>query len=378
MGRDDELAESVSGGNRTEGTRLQLSGHDFDARNELPYYYAPDEKNELLRNCLALKDHRKEIAAFFKAHDDREKRGNFVKGFFDNTYVEHILANGERVGYRAYDDLLTIWHGSYLSRDKEDFLPWWRVVSAIEGQLLMDVWLSPNEKDLISVDGQLRLIDDRTEEKKNEFVIPQAAIDHVLTGGSSYSEGKLRIYEQFQKQESTDKNIAFLKKEYGIGGRSDAIPESGYWENHDGKGIEIRKDENKVIISWSKVAKRIAELIAADRYLNVKEKERYPQYLREKEARQKRAEIAEKFKSVIQDYKDFVEQTKETDVTTDKWYLVSCGSAFTAISSTRLSRAAALRGCLLSPTRSLKTCIFPRPRAEALTSEPARAILFCP
>ncbi len=146
MGRDDELAESVGGGNRTEGTRLQLSGHDFDARNELPYYYAPDEKNELLRNCLALKDHRKEIAAFFEAHEDREERGNFMKGFFDNTYVEHILANGERVGYRAYDDLLTIWHGSYLSRDKEDFLPWWRVVSAIEGQLLMDVWLSPRRK----------------------------------------------------------------------------------------------------------------------------------------------------------------------------------------------------------------------------------------
>ncbi len=179
------------------------------------------------------------------------------------------------------------------------------------------------------------MIDDRAEEKKNEFVVPQAAIDHVLTGGSSYSEGKLRIYEQFQKQETTDKNIAFLKSEYGIGGSSDAIPESGYSEDHDGKGITIHKgyksspDYIGVTLTWNTVAKRIAELIAADRYLNAKEKERYPQYLREKEAQQKRAEIAEKFESVIQDYKDFIEQTKETDVTTDRWYLVSCGSAFT-------------------------------------------------
>ncbi|MBQ7645887.1 MAG: hypothetical protein IJS94_01335, partial [Clostridia bacterium] len=133
MGSDDELVESVSGRDSPERTHLQLSGHDFNARSEIPYYYAPDAKNELLRNCLALKDHRKEIAAFFEVNDDRKKRGDFIKSFFDNTYVEHILENGERVGYRAYDDLLTIWHGSYLTRDKEDFLQWWRVASAIEG-----------------------------------------------------------------------------------------------------------------------------------------------------------------------------------------------------------------------------------------------------
>ncbi len=163
MGSDDELAESVGGGDRTERTRLQLSGHNFDARSEIPYYYAPDEKNELLRGCLALKNHRKEIAAFFEVHTDRKERGDFIKTFFDNTYVEHILENGERVGYRAYDDLLTIWHGSYLSRDKEDFIPWWRVASAIEGQILLDTWLSDDEKGLISEDGQLQLFDSQAD-----------------------------------------------------------------------------------------------------------------------------------------------------------------------------------------------------------------------
>ena len=137
VGWDDELAEGVGGGNGTRRTHLQLSGHDFDVRSEIPYYYAPDEKNELLRNCTALKNHRKEIAAFFEVNDDRKERGDFIKSFFDETFVEHILENGERVGYRAYDDLLHIWHGSYLSRDKEDFIPWWRVASFIQGQMLL-------------------------------------------------------------------------------------------------------------------------------------------------------------------------------------------------------------------------------------------------
>ena len=313
VGRNDELPESISGGDRSEGTHLQLSGHDFNARSEIDYYYAPDAKNELLRNCLALKDHRKEIAAFFEVEADRKKRGDFIKTFFDNTYVEHILENGERVGYRAYDDLLTIWHGGYLSRDKEDFLPWWRVASAIEGQILLDTWLAPDEKELISVDGQIAFIDSIAAQKKNEFAIPQAAIDYVLTRGSGVSQGKMRIYEQFKKQEPAEKNIAFLKNEYGTGGYSDPIPESGYWEDHDGKGIQLRKGDVRVLLPWNKVAKRIGELIAADRYLNRAEKEAYPAFLKEVEDRKKRAEIADRFNSVVEDFNDFERQLHNDD-----------------------------------------------------------------
>ena len=308
VGSDDELAESVGGGDRSDGARLQLSGHDFNARSEIPYYYAPDEKNELLRNCLALKDRRKEIAAFFEANTDRRERGDFIKEYFNNDYVEHILENGEHVGYRAYDDLLTIWHGSYLSRDKEDFLPWWRVAAAIEGQILLDTWLSPDEKDLISETKQLQILDAQAEQKKNAFAIPQAAIDFVLTRGSGISQGKMRIYEQFQKQEPAEKNISFLKNEYGTGGSSDPIPESGYWESHDGKGIELSKGAFKLFLPWNKVAKRIAELISADRYLNSYEKEAYPAYIKEEENRKKRGEIAERFNAVVADFNDYEKQ----------------------------------------------------------------------
>lgn len=68
-----------------------------------------------------------------------------------------------------------------------------------------------------------------------------------------------------------------------MGGHSDAIPESGYWESHSSKGIEISDTdsipERRVLLKWDYVAKRISELIRLDRYLNPKEKDYYPVWL---------------------------------------------------------------------------------------------------
>ena len=101
MGTEHEQHPAEGGGDRYEATDLQLSHHDFDAPSEIPYYYHDAEKNELLRTSDALKDHRAEIAAFFAVHEDSEERGNFIRSFFDNAYVEKILSNDQRAGYRA-------------------------------------------------------------------------------------------------------------------------------------------------------------------------------------------------------------------------------------------------------------------------------------
>ena len=334
VGADDEQYQSIGGGDSPKRADLQLSGHDFDRSTGIDYYYNSDEKNELLRNCEALKKHRKEIAAFFESHEDREERGNFIKTFFDNTFVEHILENGQRVGYRAYDDLLHIWRGSYLQREKEVHLKWWGVADHIYGQILLDEWLSDDEKLLIDEKGQLRLIAETEQEKRSAFVLPQAAIDYVICGGNSYSEGKFRIYEQFKKQESKDKNIAFLKDGYGTGGHSDAIPGTDLHEWHDSKGIQLRKGVKgepghaSYTLSWSKIEKRIGELIAAERYLNLTEKERYPAYLAEKELREKRWVIAKEFNSIIHDFNDYETQIGNDGAKLNTYVMTDCGNMF--------------------------------------------------
>ena len=315
-------------------TGLQIKHHDFDARTGIDYFHEDVEKNELLRSSDALKNHRVEIAAFFAAREDSKERGDFIKSFFDNTYVEKILKDGQRVGYRAWDDVLCLWRGSYPTREKEVFLRWESVGRTIHGMILLDQWLNPDERPLPTVEEQLSLIAEAEQEKGSAFVLPQEAIDYVLCRGSGVSHGKYRILEQFQKKESKQDNIKFLKNEYGWGGHSDAIPGSGYWEQHDTKGISISRSvsasnqKETFWLKWPAVEKRIGELIAADRYLNRAEKEYYPEYQRKHEIRTARGKLSEEFRSIVSDYKDFVKQTGDPDRLLDRWYLVSCATAF--------------------------------------------------
>ena len=339
---EDEQHPAGSRGDRPQRPHLQLSGHDFDARSDIPYYTEDHEKNELLRSCSTLKDHRLEIATFFAEQEDRRERGDFVKTYFDNTFVEHILNNGQRVGYRAFDDVLTMWRGSYPSREKEVFMHWWQVSDMITGQLLLDQWLSPEEKKMLSAEVQISLFGDVPLLQDRQFDIPQAAIDYILCRGSGYSEGKLRIYTQFIKQEGMEKNAVFLRDEYGTGGHSDAIPGSDLWEEHDGKGLHIRtlhkntEQSVDILIPWKKVAKRIDELIRADRYLNRAEKEKYPDYVRAQEARTKRNEIAEAFTAVIRDYNDYQEQLNNLDAKLNTFILNGFAQLF--VSGTKAAK----------------------------------------
>ena len=81
----------------------------------------------------------------------------------------------------------------------------------------------------------------QAEEKTSAFSFSQEIIDAVLTRGSGISEGKFRIYEQFEKSLSTKENADFLKDEYGWGGAYPVIVGAGIDEQHDGKGILISK-----------------------------------------------------------------------------------------------------------------------------------------
>ena len=327
LGSDDEQYQELGGGDRSEGTRLQLSGHDFNHPDDVPYFSEDNEKSELLRNCLALKDHRLEIAVFFAGHEDREERGDFVKSFFDNTYVEHILESGQRVGYRAYDDLLNLWRGRYPTREKEVFMYWRQAASNIYGQILMGRWLTPNERLMLNDEHAASLFGGTYTAADNQLDVPQAAIDYVLRGGSGYNEGKFRVYEQFLKKEGTEANAVFLRNEYGTGGHSDAIPGTDLWEEHDGKGLRIetlhkdRPDSVSVLLPWNKVAKRIDELIAANRYLSRIERARYPDYVAAQESRGQRAKISKAFMDVVRDFNDYREQLHDDESKLDSFML---------------------------------------------------------
>ena len=140
----------------------------------------------------------------------------------------------------------------------------------------------------LSEDEQISRVRELAEvENTPAFSFTQEMIDNCLTEGSGFSEGKFRIYEQFQSSLSTKENIAFLKQEYGIGGSSSIRGFDGIGHWHDSKGITLNKgygdNAPKMLMNWNKVELRIRELISLDRYLTSDEKLEYEQYLNKKE-----------------------------------------------------------------------------------------------
>ena len=114
--------------------------------------------------------------------------------------------------------------------------------------------------------------------------ITEDEIDAAMTGGSGVEGGKGRIFAFFQNPHTDKEKVAFLKNEYGMGGRSDALSNArGSWVDYDGKGIRYRKDGcPDVLLSWEKVSKRITSLIQKGRYLTDKEQAEYDKIQAEK------------------------------------------------------------------------------------------------
>ena len=117
--------------------------------------------------------------------------------------------------------------------------------------------------------------------------ITEDEIDKLLIGGGSTEHSKFRIYSYFMTGHSPKERVDFLKNEYGIGGHG----RMGFDESHDSKGISYAREDNlfqpydKVTLPWTKVEKRISELIREKRYMTERELAYIPTYEREQLAR---------------------------------------------------------------------------------------------
>ena len=117
-----------------------------------------------------------------------------------------------------------------------------------------------------------------------QHFITEDEIDAAMTNGSSFAGGKGRIFVFFQGNHTDKEKVDFLKREYGIGGRSHALSGATYsGEDHDGKGLHYKKQDcPDVNFTWEKVSKRITGLIRKGRYLTKQEQAEYNKIQAEK------------------------------------------------------------------------------------------------
>ena len=305
MGSSDELSSQLGTGNRESGSDIRLEYYDRTHEDKsLPFFGRDEVINEILRTTPHLSASLEEIKDYYERNPDNKDRTEYIKSIFNNDYTELTLEDGRTVGYKTFENVLHLWEGKYDSRTAQSFYDWAVIARHFEAMRLLGE-LSDSIKPLPSMDGQMTFIlDGRAEEKKTSaFTFSQEIIDAVLANGSGFSEGKMRIYERFEKSLSAKENADFLKNEYGWGGSYPVIIGAGIDESHDGKGITITKGIGKenphITLSWSQVEKRIGELIRMDRYLNPKEKERYPQWLESQEERRAKIEETKRNREIL-------------------------------------------------------------------------------
>ena len=305
MGSSDELPSQLGTGNRESGSDIRLEYYDRTHEDKsLPFFGRDEVINEILRTTPHLSASLEEIKNYYERNPDNKDRTEYIKSIFNNDYTELTLEDGRTVGYKTFENVLHLWEGKYDSRTAQSYYDWAVIARHFEAMRLLGE-LSDSIKPLPSMDGQMTFIlDGRAEEKKTSaFTFSQEIIDAVLANGSGFSEGKMRIYEQFEKSLSTKENADFLKNEYGWGGSYPVIIGAGIDESHDGKGITITKGIGKekphITLSWSQVEKRIGELIRMDRYLNPKEKERYPQWFESQEERRAKIEETKRNREIL-------------------------------------------------------------------------------
>ena len=305
MGSSDERSSQLGTGNRESGSDIRLEYYDRTHEDKsLPFFGRDEVINEILRTTPHLSASLEEIKDYYERNLDNKDRTEYIKSIFNNDYTELTLEDGRTVGYKTFENVLHLWEGKYDSRTAQSFYDWAVIARHFEAMRLLGE-LSDSIKPLPSMDGQMTFIlDGQAEEKKpSAFTFSQEIIDAVLTNGSGFSEGKMRIYEQFEKSLSAKENADFLKNEYGWGGSYPVIIGAGIDESHDGKGITITKGIGKenphITLSWSQVEKRIGELIRMDRYLNPKEKERYPQWLESQEERRAKIEETKRNREIL-------------------------------------------------------------------------------
>ena len=282
--RANEQYPAESTGDREERNSGELKWHDRSSEDDEIAFLSNDE---IIKSLLLFAPHLKatnvEIRDFYEAHEERKDQMEYVRSLFPTGVTEYTLENGETVGFDKYENVLHIWRGTYENRIEQGYYDWNVIAGYYDGMRVLGE-LKDSRETLLSVEGQLQFLDDRVVEDVPAFSFTQEIIDRALQNGSSFSQGKYRIYCYFKQGHSMEDTVKFLKNEYGVGGTSSILMGTGIGEDHDGKGLKLHRgygeDSPKILLKWNAVAKRIGELIDVGRYLSKRELEGIPDYER--------------------------------------------------------------------------------------------------
>lgn len=127
---------------------------------------------------------------------------------------------------------------------------------------------------LPTVEQQIRAIEAPMQAHyADEITIPVEVVDEILRTGSNRNKSQLRLIYNFMTEQTPEEYTAFVKKEYGEGGKGFEIGGTKYAVWFDELGMQIavgdtvRNDpKNKAFLSWEDVSGRIHQLLQQGEY----------------------------------------------------------------------------------------------------------------
>lgn len=323
----DQQPEEAGGGSSPSDAVRNLTESPAQAESEQsPSAFAlPEFPPALLPQLLATETSSRadnaDYLTFYNKNPLFIDRLRFVRESYKDIFTELLLADDTRVGFHRQDNGLLVWQGAYLTRSAETLLSWRAVANALndlieqheliaaidpkelpqaEEQLSFEL---PDGSPTSAEDVRLEKDDFLTPEKQEnvirsalpvaEYNAPQMDDGSVITDeeinlalavGSNFENSKFRIYQQFTTTQGD--HAAFLKKEYGSGGRSWDYQNGAHgWVDHGPAGLKLilTNEEGRFErrLLWRAAAKRIAYLIEMQRFLTQQELEQYPAWAAE-------------------------------------------------------------------------------------------------
>ena len=311
LGSEDEQHQTVSGGNRAEGTDLHLDSRieqneeqlePDSGSNSLSGSFLDNAQEEdftnLKKGILCFNKHlihkRPEIAGYFQMEQDARLQTDYLKNSFRMEEFTELYIGETRAGYRADEDGLTMWKGNYLTREEETRISWEDARFLVNSYIEDGVYLLPGEvAEQIDTDGMYKQLDlfsmfseqvgniamkqaEETSIVPPSTQIPQEQIDTILRSGGGKENSRKRIYAKYQQGKTPEEMAVFLQKEYATTGK-------GF--EFDGKQVSVWFDEQGMSIghgpsaleypvatmSWQEVEKEIRSQVETGTYMGANE-----------------------------------------------------------------------------------------------------------
>ena len=307
VGGDDEQHQALSGGNRTERAGIQpVNGEEAtenkglaepgNGENALSGFSLSGIEKGILQFDEFMVHKCPDIAGVMLFEPDKGKQTEYIKNSYRHKEFTEFYVGEERAGYRADENGLTVWKGSYLNRTAEVSVSWEDVRDSIafymekgeylkEGQIPQ--WEEPKETEVYqqlslfpTIEEQIGTIE-AAQAGENytmpaAFSLPQEQLEAILRTGGGRDNSRSRIYVKYQQGKTPEEMAEFLKNEYGTTGKGFDFGSNpiSVWFNESGMsiGYGMSAKENPVMVmGWQEAEGIIRSMVESGSYMGANE-----------------------------------------------------------------------------------------------------------